>query len=146
MRRLRKACKFLGWLGLSQQTEKKYSVQCVDEYSGFIDYFSGHGHAPGPLYGAIGCVTLQCWPSNQSTWQEIAEELKGDQSEFEDLTEDKHLDSAKANQAVIGFLNEKYVSTNDKDREFKPFSDWEDQGEDFGESATYLIVLHIFEE
>lgn len=119
----------------------KYSVSCVEEYSGFIDYWTGHGHIPGPLHGAVGCVTLQCWPTSEETWQEIAGDLLGDVDEVQPI-DGAEIDADAADEAIRAFVEKTYL---DKDKDARPFEDQEET-EDQDEFPTYLIVLHLFRE
>jgi hypothetical protein len=119
----------------------RYFAQCVEEFEGYIDYFSGHGHAfVSP--DALGCVTLQCWPTDETTWQEIAGELLEDSDEIQAIDEGIEIDQDAAFEAIRVFVEKTYL---DKDKEGKPFPDWK-ADDDSPESPTYLIVLHIFEE
>jgi hypothetical protein len=120
----------------------KYFAQAEEEFGGFIDYYSGHGHA-FTKPDVLGCVTLQCWPTNEETWEQVGDALLEDQSEIEDLTEGKTLDLEQADNAVKAFI-EKNFKGADKDK--TAFPDWNDQDDESPERETYLLVLHIFEE
>lgn len=108
-----------------------------------IDYYSGHGHAfekGTEAGGPVGCVTLQAFPTNTSTWAEVGMQMLEDQTEIEDLTPDHSLDTEAASAAVDAFIQKTYSDDE------QPFSDWpaSDEDEMGSDAGTYLVVLHIY--
>jgi hypothetical protein len=118
----------------------KYTVEVADEFSGFIDYYQGHGHAftKDPPEGPVACVTLQAYPGGSTTWSEIGDALLEDQSEFDRLGT---FDEEAAEEAVKEFIKKEYCEG--EDAKAVPYPDWEP--DDTGDaSPTYLVVLHVY--
>ena len=134
-------------LDIPTKKKAEYTVTIDDEFSGYMDYYQGHGHAfeKSPEQGgAVACILLQCSPSSTDTWASIGEELKNDSgTEFEDFTKGKTLDNEAADKAVTDFITRKYQEDGNQD--VRPFPDWKVSEDDMDESPTYLIVLHLYE-
>jgi len=129
----------------------KYEIEVFGDYCGYLDYWSGHGHAFAPDT-LVACFVLSTYVTYKETVRDIKDALIDDLRRIGPesfmLVEDSEIEEEVSALDIEKFIEEELFSELKDEEKFFSSSDYvgfEEEEEDIEdiELPSYLIILHV---